>query len=141
VDSKIEIVQRHYANVSAGTIEHDREIVSKDIIHESLVAGTVKGLENFLSRIKGFKQSFPDLQFDLRTIAETGDIVMVEGLFTGTNTGPMSGPGGTVPATGKTVRLPFVDVWKISNGQISENRIYYDQVTFLGQLGLGNPSQ
>ena len=139
--SKIEIVQSHYANVASGNIEHDREIISKDMIHESLVLGTVKGIDNFLDRVKGFKQSFPDLQFETRTVAESGEFVMVEGVFTGTNNGSMSGPGGTMPPTGKSVSLPFVDVWKIQNDKITENRIYYDQLSFLGQLGLNPPNK
>src|SRR5215467_12288877 len=104
--SKSEIVQRHYANVAAGQIERDREIIANDMVHESLVMGTVKGAENFLDRVKGFKLSFPDLQFETRTVAESGEFVMVEGVFKGTNTGPMSGPSGAMPPTGKTVSLP-----------------------------------
>jgi len=132
----IRVVKQHYANVSSGKVERDREILSPDVVHESLVAGHIRGIEGFLDNINRFMQSFPDLRFDIRSIAETGDIVIVEAVFSGTNTGPMVGPQGTAPPTGRTVKLPFVDVWRIQSGRIIENRIYYDQLGFMRQLGL-----
>lgn len=136
MESKSDLVKRHYANVSGGQIECDREIMSADIVHVSAAAGTVSGIEAFLAFMAGFRQAFPDLRFDMRTYAENPDTVIAEGVFIGTNTGPMAGPSGSMPATGRKVELPFCDVWKVRNGRIVENRIYYDQLAFLGQLGL-----
>ncbi|MBO0888484.1 ester cyclase [Candidatus Bathyarchaeota archaeon] len=133
---KIEIVKQHYANVSAGRIEKDREIVSDVMIHVSPVAGTVKGVDAFLEFVTGFKKSFPDLRFELKNIAQSQDTVLVESVFSGTNTGPLPSPTGSIRPTGKTVQLPFVDVWKIVGERITENRIYYDQTAFQSQLGL-----
>jgi steroid delta-isomerase-like uncharacterized protein len=130
------LVKQHYTNVSEGQIERDRGIVADDIIHVNAAIGTVSGIDAFLAFASGFKQAFPDLHWDVREFVEGTDIVVVEGIFLGTNTGPMVGPMGTLPATGKRVELPVCDIWKVHNGRIVENRIYYDQVTFLGQLGL-----
>ena len=132
------LVKRHYANVSEGQIERDRDIVADDIVHVNAAIGTVSGIEAFLAFASGFKQPFPDLHWDVREFIEGTDIVVVEGIFLGAITGPMVGPTGTLPATGKRVELPVCDIWKVRNGRIVENRIYYDQVTFLGQLGLLN---
>lgn len=58
--------------------------------------------------------------------------------FTGTMTGPMKGAGGTViPATGKRFHVEFCTVatWN-DQGQITEERLFYDLVTFLKQIGL-----
>jgi steroid delta-isomerase-like uncharacterized protein len=130
------LVKRHYTNVSEGHIEHDRDVMSADIVYVNAAAGTVTGIEAFLAFATGFKQAFPDLRWEMRELIEGSDTVVVEGLFLGTNTGPMVGPWGSIPATGKRIKLPFCDIWKVRNGRIIENRIYYDQVTFLGQLGL-----
>src|SRR5919198_6518768 len=131
-----ELIKRHYSNVSEGKIKRDREVMSADIVHVSATAGTVTGIEAFLAFVSGFKQAFPDLRWEMREIIEGSDTVVAEGVFIGTNTGTMVGPRGPIPATGKQVELPFCDIWKVHNGRIIENRIYYDQVTFLGQLGL-----
>ena len=131
-----ELVKQHYTNLSEGRIERDRDVMSSDIVHVNAAAGTVTGIEAFLAFATGFKQAFPDLRWEMREFIEGSDTVVVEELFLGTNTGPMVGPWGSIPATGKRIKLPFCDIWKVRNGRIIENRIYYDQVTFLGQLGL-----
>jgi predicted ester cyclase len=110
--------------------------MSSDIVHVSAAAGTVTGIEALLAFVAGFKQAFPDLRWEMREFIEGSDTVVAKGLFSGTNTGPMIGPSGSMPATYRRIVLPFCDIWKVRRGRIVENRIYYDQVTFLGQLGL-----
>lgn len=131
-----QLIKQHYRNISEGHIEHDRDLMSDDIIHISATAGTVTGIEAFLAFVTAFKQAFPDLHWEMREFIEGSDTVVAEGVFIGTNSGTMVGPRGPIPATGRRVELPFCDIWKVHNGRIVENRIYYDQVTFLGQLGL-----
>ena len=135
------LVRQHYTNVSEGQIDRDRDILSDDIVHINAAIGTVSGIEAFLAFARGFKKAFPDLHWDVREFIEGTNIVVIEGVFLGTNTGPMIGPTGTLPATGRRVELPFCDIWKVRNGRIVENRIYYDQVMFLSQLGLLNSPQ
>lgn len=132
----IDLVKRHYTNVSEGQIERDRDVMSPDIVHVNAAVGTVTGIEAFLAFVASFKQAFPDLRWEMREFIEGSDTVVVEGVFLGTNTGPMVGPWGYLPATGRRVKLSFCDIWNVRNGRIVENRIYYDQVTFFGQLGL-----
>ncbi len=130
------LIKQHYDNVSEDYIERDRDIMSDDMIHISATAGTVTGIEAFLAFVNAFKQAFPDLHWEMREFIEGSDTVVAEGVFIGTNSGTMVGPRGLIPATGRRVELPFCDIWKVRNGRIVENRIYYDQVTFLVQLGL-----
>jgi len=131
-----QLIKKHYRNVSEGHIERDRDIMSDDIIHISATAGTVTGIEAFLAFVTAFKQAFPDLHWEMREFIEGTDTVVAEGVFIGTNSGTIVGPRGPLPATGRRVVLPFCDIWKVRKGRIVENRIYYDQVTFLVQLGL-----
>jgi hypothetical protein len=46
--------------------------------------------------------------------------VIVEGRFTGTNTGPLPGPDGDLPASGNKVDLPFADFSRLSEGKVTE---------------------
>ena len=47
------------------------------------------------------------------------------------------GPDGqSVPATGKQIRVRECDVVIVEDGLIREHRFYFDQMEFLGQLGL-----
>lgn len=58
--------------------------------------------------------------------------------FTGTMMGPMMGPGGVeIPPTGKSFEVDFYTIARWDNGQIVEENLMYDLVTFMKQIGLG----
>jgi steroid delta-isomerase-like uncharacterized protein len=98
--------------------------------------GTYSGIDAFLGYVQGYITAFPDSKLNPMHIVESGDLVIVEGEYTGTNTGPIASPQGTMPATGKSIRLPYADVFEVKNGKIAKHRTYFDQMTMLGQLGM-----
>jgi predicted ester cyclase len=85
---------------------------------------------------RGFATTFPDGGHTLVRTVCSGDHCAVEGLWTGTHTGPMASPAGVVPPTGRRVTLPFAGVLTQREGRIAAMTIYFDQMTMLGQLGL-----
>ena len=57
--------------------------------------------------------------------------------WTVTMKGPMKGPDGKmIPATHKTAKLEFCTVATWKNSEIVEERLFYDVVGFMKQLGL-----
>ena len=50
--------------------------------------------------------------------------------------GPLVGPAGTIPATGRAFSFPYCDVLQARDGRFVSHRIYWDNATFLAQLGL-----
>jgi len=66
-----------------------------------------------------------------------GDTAIDEGWFSGRNTGPVRLPSGeSLPPTGKEFRIRGVDFATVRGGRIVSYRVYYDQLSFLDQLGL-----
>jgi len=82
-----------------------------------------------------FKAALPDGHMAVVRAVENGDEVFVGGTFTGTHTGDMVTPQGTIPASGNTLALPFADYFRVENGRIVEHNVVFDQVTFASQLG------
>jgi steroid delta-isomerase-like uncharacterized protein len=79
---------------------------------------------------------FPDGKVTIdRTIA-SGDNVVVEYTGTGTQTGTLRGPGGDIPATGRSVTLHLCDVHEIRDGKIRKVSSYFDSASLLEQLGV-----
>jgi len=80
--------------------------------------------------------AFPDgtITFSAEVIAE--DSAAVEVTFTGTHTGPLISPGGSVPPTGKRVSLHSASILQIRDGLIASEHVYLDQMDMLSQLGL-----
>jgi steroid delta-isomerase-like uncharacterized protein len=81
----------------------------------------------------GLFMTFPDLRFDIESIAQTGeDTVAVQWLMCGTNTGPLMGN----PPTGQTIALPGADFIRIESDKVRSVQGYFDQKTFVEHLGL-----
>src|SRR5260370_21351982 len=81
----------------------------------------------------GLFAAFPDLSFEIVSAAQAGDhAVAAQWMMRGTNTGPLAGG----PPTGSTVALPGADFITIDGDKIRAVQGYFDQKTFLEQLGL-----
>jgi ketosteroid isomerase-like protein len=88
-----------------------------------------------------FFKAFPDQHLDnrpYRVFFASGDWTCSIARFTGTFGGPMAGPDGKeIAPTGKKFEVDFCTVarWD-ENGQIIEENLFYDLVSFMQQIGL-----
>jgi len=60
------------------------------------------------------------------------DLVCTRGHFEGTHDGDFMG----VPATGKTVNVNYMDMWRIAEGKAIENWVRLDMLGLMQQLGV-----
>ncbi len=98
--------------------------------------GTIRGRDNFRQFIEVFKVASPDARLEARNVIEDGPRAVIEGVFTGTFTGPLRSPQGEVPPNGKSFELPFAEINEVKDGKVKSHRVYYDQVAFMTALGL-----
>ena len=98
------------------------------------------GLEDHTAESIAFWKTFPDQKLDnrpYRVFLADGDWTCSIARFRGTMTGPMQGPDGTeIPPTGKSFDVDFYTIANWDDGQIVEENLMYDLVTFLKQIGL-----
>lgn len=81
----------------------------------------------------GLVSAFPDLSFGIVSTGVAGDgTVAAQWLMQGTNSGPFGGG----PPTGQTVELPGVDFIVVDGDKIHSVQGYFDQRSFVEQLGL-----
>jgi predicted ester cyclase len=57
-------------------------------------------------------------------------------VFTGTHTGLLATPSGSIPPTGKKIALRQVFLHRIEDEMIASEHVYLDQLEFLTQIGL-----
>jgi ketosteroid isomerase-like protein len=113
------------------------KLYAPDAVAVAPDAGELRGRDQIVVWSKELFDAFPDATYEPVNEYESGNTAIDEGYFVGTNTGPLQGPTGeTIPATGKSVRVPACDIATVENGVITRHRFYYDQMDFLGQLGL-----
>lgn len=99
--------------------------------------GEVRGREAITTYLSQFWEVLPDFRFELRQGHEAGNVAIDEGFAVGTNSGPIRLPSGQMlQPTGKQVRLRSCDIVRVEAGEITSHQFYFDQMDFLGQLGL-----
>jgi steroid delta-isomerase-like uncharacterized protein len=92
----------------------------------------VPGREGFKQIAAMFLSAFPDQQVVVELQVAEGDKVANHGYWTGTHHGDFLG----IPATGKTVRVSFIDIWRVENDQAVENWVQQDIAGLMQQLGV-----
>lgn len=95
----------------------------------------VKSRDEFKNLQKSFLVSMPDQKVTNEMILAEGDKVAAYSTYSGTHTGPM----GDIPATGKSVDLKCMGIFRIEKGKIAELWVEWDNISMLTQLGLFPP--
>jgi predicted ester cyclase len=68
---------------------------------------------------------------------ESGNTMVEECSWTGTNTGEITAPDGSkIPPTGKTVNIKNCFIYEFENEKIKSMKNYLDMMGMMGQLGL-----
>jgi ketosteroid isomerase-like protein len=124
------------AVVTIGDLKAVGQCYAEDAVITTPDQGEIAGRDQIVEWWRPFMEGFSELAWESLHEHESGDTAIDEGYFTGVNTAPLSMPSGTVPATGKRIRVRGCDVATVMDGVIVEHRFYYDQMEFLGQLGL-----
>lgn len=99
------------------------------------------GIDAHRTESAEFFKTFPNQHLDNRpykVLFASGDWTCSIARFTGTMNGPMQNPDGTqISPTGKSFEVDFCTVAHWDNGQIADEYLFYDLVTFMKQVGLG----
>ncbi len=76
---------------------------------------------------------YPNLNVEIERLWGAGDWVVLEGVFSGTNTGDL---GSGVGATNASFEQPFVEFIEVTNGEVSRYWRVVDSLAVARQLGL-----
>jgi ketosteroid isomerase-like protein len=113
------------------------ELYAEDAVARTPDEGEIRGRDDIVEYWRQMTEAVPEATFESLHAYEAGDTAIDEGFFSGRNTGPIQLPTGeTLPATQKEVRIRGVDIATVKDGRIVDYRLYFDEMEFLGQLGL-----
>ncbi len=90
------------------------------------------GAESLIKTITMYRNSFPDLDFDVMQMIEEGNIISVLWNATGTNKGNL----GDIPATKRKGEVRGVHLFRFEGSQVVESWITWDNLGLLHQLGV-----
>jgi steroid delta-isomerase-like uncharacterized protein len=97
---------------------------------------SLRGREQVKEYMKLFWSAFPDMHVTASYQVIAGDTAVTESTYSGTHTGTLRTPNGDIPATGRQVQGRQVAVQRVKDGQVWSEHLYFDQMEFLGALGL-----
>jgi steroid delta-isomerase-like uncharacterized protein len=83
-----------------------------------------------------WQDAFPDNQVRIMDIFADGSTGVLQAVFEGTHTATLDVPGQPIPATGKRVSIPFINVVRLADDKITAFRLYFDRAELMEQLGL-----
>jgi steroid delta-isomerase-like uncharacterized protein len=115
----------HDFDTTIGTFSHPR--------YEIVATGDVYDGEAEVRRYyEDSRSAFPDQRNELISLRHADDAVIVEFDLLGTHRGPLRG----IPPTGRAFRCRMTALFEFAGERIVCERVYFDQLTILRQLGL-----
>lgn len=107
--------------------------LADDFVNHDPPFGASADREGMRSAGAMFRSAFPDWHSDLHLLVAEGDIVVELFTASGTHTGAdVMG----VPASGRSVALPGINIFRLRGGRIVERWGRLDDLGLLRQLGL-----
>ena len=93
-----------------------------------------RGSQEIARYVAEVRNGFPDFKLQIDETIAQGDRFVIHWTCTGTHRGEYQG----IPPTGRTVRISGASLERIENGSITEDRVYFDRLTLLEQLGVSS---
>ena len=116
---------RHEFDATLDTFEHPR--------YELIATGDVyDGPEEVSAYFDESRTAFPDQRNEVRALHHSDDGVLVEAIIRGTHKGPLR----SLPPTGREYELPILAIFVFEDDKLECERVYFDQLTVLRQLGV-----
>src|ERR1700722_18648045 len=111
------------------------DFVTGDVVWHGGGPGGVAGSDILAGLLGSFIGALPDLYAAEQDIVAENDLVVVRLVITATVKGSLLG----APADGKPVRWNAVDIYRVTNGKISEEWAADDVAAIMAQIGAFNP--
>ena len=125
-----EIIQRYFEAWSTGNIELFDELLATEYINHTPSLPDHPGVDGLKYIVSAIRKGFPDLHYEILRISAEGDLVAVQTLMIGTNTGELFGAA----PTGNKIRVSQMQFERIENGKIIEHWRITDEALIQRQL-------
>jgi steroid delta-isomerase-like uncharacterized protein len=111
------------------------DLATRDVVWHGGGLGDGTGVEGAVGLLESFIGALPDLYAAEQNIVAENDLVVVRLVVSATVKGTLLG----VPADGKPVRWGAVDIYRVTDGKISEEWAANDIASIMAQVGAFAP--
>ena len=127
--------RRYAAFWNTGETRYAEAALARTFVDGTLPSGRPQGLKGVLEASKNFRASIPDLRAEIEELLVVKDRAVVRYIFTG----HFSGRFKDLKGDGREISFRAVDVYRVQNGQISDNWHLEDNLALMEQLGAVKP--
>ncbi len=117
---------------NSGDYEAVAAVTPADFVRHVGDVRTSSNREELIGEMTAFRNGFSDMNVAIDNVVSTPDKAYVNWTFTGTHDGPFQG----IEPTGKSAQVPGITVVFVGEaGQFVREDVYFDQLSFMQQLG------
>ena len=127
--------RRYAAFWNTGEARYAEAALARNFFDRTLPSGRPQGLKGVLEASKNFRVAVPDLRAGIEELLIVEERAVVRYLFTGHFTGMFK----DLKGDGREISFRAVDVYRVQNGQISDNWHLEDNLALMEQLGAVKP--
>jgi steroid delta-isomerase-like uncharacterized protein len=127
--------RRYAAFWNTGEARYAEAALAQNFVDRALPSGRPQGLKGVLEASKNFRAAIPDLSVEIEELLVVNDRAVVRYTFKGHFTGNFKG----VKGDGRPISFRAVDIYRVQNGQISDNWHLEDNLSLMQQLGVVKP--
>jgi predicted ester cyclase len=130
-----ELARKWFEAVDKGNWEFFWENIAPEYV-EYFPSGVAEpaSLEQGIQQTKMFIKGIPDIFHDIEEIIAAGDKVIVRFIGRGTHTGDIEEMG--ISATGNEIEVSSINIFRIVNGKVVEQRQDADMLGLMQQFGM-----
>jgi steroid delta-isomerase-like uncharacterized protein len=123
--------RRFAAFWNTGEARYAEAALAREFVDRTLPSGREQGLKGVLDASKNFRVAIPDLSAEIEELLAVEDRAVVRYIFTGHFTGTFK----DLKGDGREIRFRAVDMYRVQDGQISDNWHLEDNLSLMQQLG------
>src|SRR6266496_2239460 len=127
--------RRYAAFWNTGEARYAEATLAQNFLDRTLPSGRPQGFKGVLEASKNFRAAIPDLRTEIEELLVVKDRAVVRYIFTGHFTGRFK----DLKGDGREIGFRAVDVYRVQNGQISDNWHLEDNLSLMQQLGAVKP--
>jgi predicted ester cyclase len=128
----LDVIHRMEAALGAGSNDMGQHFHENFLWRGNRGCGTKRGLPEFRANWQlPLRAAFTDRTYLTEKFLADGDWAACFGHIEATHSGPFMG----IAPTGRRVRIPYVDFWRVVDGRIKDNPVFVDFAEVLHQLG------
>jgi steroid delta-isomerase-like uncharacterized protein len=132
-EQNVAVVNRVFDELNKKNAEYFMDVYAPGYVY-FYPSGTSKSMsrEEVIEEMRMIWSAFPDCTWNIEELVAVGDVVVSRTTVRGTHKGTFI----NIPATGNKFELNLINMSRVKNGKIVEEREDYDSLSLMQQLGM-----